>query len=56
MQDLLLVLVVILVIVFLWRGTKTLPEFGRTLGKAVSALRREASGGQGETRDEERRD
>jgi Sec-independent protein translocase protein TatA len=37
--DILLVLIVILVIVFIWRGPKMLPQFGEALGKAVKGAR-----------------
>ncbi len=37
--DILLVLVVILIIVFVWRGPKMLPQFGEALGKAVKGAR-----------------
>ena len=40
--DLLLVLVVILVLVLLWRGPKTLPKLGGALGKSIKDFRREA--------------
>ena len=38
-MDILLVLVVILIIVFIWRGPKMLPQFGEALGKAVKGAR-----------------
>jgi len=37
--DILLVLIVILIIVFIWRGPKMLPQFGEALGKAVKGAR-----------------
>ena len=40
--DLLLVLVVILILVLLWRGPKTLPKLGGALGKSIRDFRREA--------------
>jgi TatA/E family protein of Tat protein translocase len=40
--DLLLVLVVILILVLLWRGPKTLPKLGGALGKSIKDFRREA--------------
>jgi Sec-independent protein translocase protein TatA len=43
MPDLLLVLVVILVLVVLWRGPKTLPKLGEALGRGVREARREAT-------------
>jgi Sec-independent protein translocase protein TatA len=41
-MDLGLLLVVILIVVFVWRGPKTLPELGRMFGEGVRAVRREA--------------
>ena len=41
-SDLLVVLVVILVVVFLWRGPKTLPKIANALGRGVREARREA--------------
>ncbi len=38
-MDILLVLIVILIIVFIWRGPKMLPQFGEALGKAVKGAR-----------------
>jgi sec-independent protein translocase protein TatA len=43
MQDLGLVLIVILVLVLLWRGPKTLPKLGNALGRGVREARQEAS-------------
>lgn len=40
--DLLLVLVVLLILVLLWRGPKTLPKLGAALGKSVKDFRKEA--------------
>jgi Sec-independent protein translocase protein TatA len=42
-SDLLVVLVVILVVVFVWRGPKTLPKIANALGRGVREARREAS-------------
>jgi Sec-independent protein translocase protein TatA len=52
MPDLLLVLVVILVLVVLWRGPKTLPRLGEALGRGVREARKEASEALG-TKDDE---
>jgi Sec-independent protein translocase protein TatA len=41
--ELLLVLIVILVLVLLWRGPKTLPKLGEALGRGVREARREAA-------------
>jgi Sec-independent protein translocase protein TatA len=42
MSDVGLVLVVILVLVIVWRGPKTLPKIGQALGRGVKAAREEA--------------
>lgn len=42
MGDTLLILLVILVIVAIWRGPKTLPQIGSMLGRGVKAAREEA--------------
>jgi Sec-independent protein translocase protein TatA len=41
--DLFLVLLVILILVLIWRGPKTLPELGRMLGRGIREARLEAS-------------
>jgi Sec-independent protein translocase protein TatA len=41
MGDALLVLVVILAVVLVWRGPKTLPKLGQALGRGVKEARRE---------------
>jgi Sec-independent protein translocase protein TatA len=46
--DLLLVLVVILVLVLMWRGPKTLPKLGEALGRGVKEARTEATKAQEE--------
>jgi Sec-independent protein translocase protein TatA len=43
MPELLGVLVVILILVLMWRGPKTLPKLGEALGRGVREARREAS-------------
>lgn len=48
MQDIGLVLLVILVLVLLWRGPKTLPKLGQALGRGVREAREEASKAQAE--------
>jgi Sec-independent protein translocase protein TatA len=42
MPDLAIVLLVILVLVLLWRGPKTIPKLGEALGRGVREARREA--------------
>jgi Sec-independent protein translocase protein TatA len=39
--DIILVLVVILIVVIIWRGPKTLPLLGRAFGQGVKEARRE---------------
>lgn len=41
MGDALLVLLVILAVVLVWRGPKTLPKLGQALGRGVKEARRE---------------
>ena len=48
MQDVGLVLIVILILVLLWRGPKTLPKLGQALGRGVREAREEASKAQAE--------
>ena len=43
MGDLLVVLIVILVLVLVWRGPKTLPRLGEALGRGVREARVQAS-------------
>jgi Sec-independent protein translocase protein TatA len=42
-SDILLVLIVILVLVVIWRGPKTIPEIGRMFGRGVREARVEAN-------------
>jgi Sec-independent protein translocase protein TatA len=46
--DLLLILLVILVLVVMWRGPKTLPKLGEALGRGVREAKSEAAKAQGE--------
>jgi Sec-independent protein translocase protein TatA len=48
MPDVLLVLIVILILVLIWRGPKTLPSLGNALGRGVREARQEASKAQAE--------
>ena len=41
--DLVIALVIVLVIVVIWRGPKTIPEIGRMFGRGVREARIEAS-------------
>ena len=42
-MDLIIALVIVLVIVVLWRGPKTIPEIGRMFGQGVREARAEAN-------------
>jgi Sec-independent protein translocase protein TatA len=42
MSDVGLILIVILVLVIIWRGPRTLPKIGQALGRGVKAAREEA--------------
>ncbi len=42
-MDILLILVVILVLVVVWRGPKTLPKLGEALGRGVKEAKSEAA-------------
>ena len=46
--DLIVVLIVILGIVLIWRGPKTLPKWGEAVGHAVRGARTEATKAQSE--------
>jgi len=52
MKDPLIILIVILVIVIIWRGPKTLPQIGHMLGRGVKEARKEAA----EIKDDLRKD
>ncbi len=41
MGETLVVLLVILAVVFVWRGPKTLPKIGQALGRSVKEVRKE---------------
>ena len=43
MSDILLVLIVILILVIIWRGPKTIPEIGKMFGRGVREARIEAA-------------
>jgi Sec-independent protein translocase protein TatA len=42
-SDVVVALIVVLIIVVIWRGPKTLPELGRMFGRGVREARAEAS-------------
>lgn len=48
MTDLLIPLIVILVLVIMWRGPKTLPKLGEALGRGVREAKTEATKAQEE--------
>ena len=50
MSDLAVVLLVVLVLVILWRGPKTLPKLGNALGRGVREARSEATKARDEIR------
>ena len=41
MQDIAIVLVIVLIVVIIWRGPKTLPLLGKAFGQGVKEARRE---------------
>jgi Sec-independent protein translocase protein TatA len=43
MTDVLVILIVVLIVVLVWRGPKTLPGIGSALGRGVKEARQEAS-------------
>lgn len=48
MPDLLVLLIIILVLVIMWRGPKTLPKLGEALGRGVREAKSEAAKAQDE--------
>ena len=42
-SDLIVVLIIVLGVVLIWRGPKTLPKIGQALGRGVREARAEAS-------------
>jgi Sec-independent protein translocase protein TatA len=48
MSDLLVVLLIILVLVVIWRGPRTLPKLGEALGRGVREAKTEAAKAQDE--------
>lgn len=49
-MDLLVLLVIVLVLVFVWRGPKTLPKWGAALGRGFRDAKTEADKAQTEIR------
>jgi Sec-independent protein translocase protein TatA len=57
MPDTLVVLIIVLIVVLIWRGPKTLPGLGAMFGRGVKNAREEAAklkGGDGETPPDDR--
>jgi len=57
MPDTLVVLIIVLIVVLIWRGPKTLPGIGAMFGRGVKNAREEASklkGGDGQTPPDDR--
>ena len=48
MQDIAIVLVIVLIVVIIWRGPKTLPLLGKAFGQGVKEARKEIDGIKGE--------
>jgi Sec-independent protein translocase protein TatA len=46
--DLIVILIVILAVVVIWRGPKTMPKWGEMLGRGVKEARTEAAKAQAE--------
>ena len=42
-SDVLVVLIIVLALVIVWRGPKTLPKIGEALGRGIKGARAEAS-------------
>jgi len=42
-SDVLVVLIIVLAVVIVWRGPKTLPKIGEALGRGIKGARAEAS-------------
>ena len=43
MNDIVIILIVVLILVVIWRGPKTIPEIGRMFGRGVREARIEAN-------------
>ncbi|MEO7230138.1 MAG: twin-arginine translocase TatA/TatE family subunit [Candidatus Limnocylindrales bacterium] len=41
MTDIAVILLIVLIVVLVWRGPKTLPQLGRVLGRGVKGAREE---------------
>jgi Sec-independent protein translocase protein TatA len=51
-SDVIVALIIVLAVVIVWRGPKTLPRIGEALGRGVKGARAEASKLSGRTDDE----
>ena len=47
-MDIAIVLIVVLIIVLVWRGPKTLPQLGKAFGQGVKEARKEIDGIKGD--------
>jgi TatA/E family protein of Tat protein translocase len=52
-MDLAIVLVIVLIVVLVWRGPKTLPSLGRAFGQGVKEARKEIEGTKDDTADKD---
>jgi Sec-independent protein translocase protein TatA len=50
-MDILVVLVIVLIVVIIWRGPKTLPALGKAFGQGVKEARKEIDGIRGDKPD-----
>ena len=50
--DTIIVLAIVLIVVLIWRGPKTLPKWGNVLGRGIKAARDEAREIRGDHEDE----
>ena len=51
-MDILVVLVIVLIVVIIWRGPKTLPALGKAFGQGVKEARKEIDGIRGDKSDD----
>ena len=51
-MDFIVILIVILVLVLIWRGPKTLPKLGAAFGRGVKEARRELEDVRGDAKDD----
>jgi Sec-independent protein translocase protein TatA len=53
--DIALVLIVVLIVVLVWRGPRTLPQIGAMLGRGVRQVRREVGATKSDSADRDER-